>query len=103
MSRNLIIGVGGHAVSVDRATGTERWRAKLKGRGFVTIQEAEGRVYAGADGELFCLDEATGHILWHNKLKGLGLGVVAFPGSDAAVAAAAAAAAARAAAAGAAS
>jgi outer membrane protein assembly factor BamB len=97
---SLVIGVGGHVVKIDPATGSEIWRTKVKGTSFVTISQAAGRVFAGANGELFCLDEASGRVLWHNKLKGLGLGVVAFPGSSELVAAAAEAAA-RAAAAGA--
>jgi outer membrane protein assembly factor BamB len=96
-AQRLVIGVGGHAVSVDPSTGTERWRTKLKGTGFVTLTQADDKVFAGANGELFCLDEATGRILWHNKLKGLGFGVVAFSGSGELVAAAAEAAARRAA------
>ncbi len=86
---SLIIGVGGHAVAIDPATGAERWRTKLKGADIVTVWLADARIYAGAGGVLFCLDQATGHILWQNKLKGLGLGVIAFGASDAILAAAA--------------
>ncbi len=100
-SQALIIGVGGHAVAIDPATGDELWRTKLKSSSYVTVRHTADRVYAGANGELFCLDRARGNILWHNKLKGLGLGVVAFPDSSDLVAAAAEAAARAAAAAGA--
>jgi outer membrane protein assembly factor BamB len=74
----LVIGVGGHAVAIDRATGDEVWRRKLKSSPFVTVHQVGSRVFAGAGGELFCIDVASGDLLWHNKLKGLGLGVVAF-------------------------
>jgi outer membrane protein assembly factor BamB len=97
--RRLIIGVGGHAVAVDAATGEEAWRTKLKSSSYVTVRESTDRVYAGAGGELFCLDKANGRLLWRNKLKGLGLGLVAFAGDDDLAAAAASEAAARAAAA----
>jgi outer membrane protein assembly factor BamB len=84
----LIIGVGGHAVALDPATGTEIWRTKLKGSDIVTIHVVDDRVFAGAGGELFCLDEGSGTILWRNKLRGLGLGLVAFDTGDATAAAA---------------
>ena len=92
--RDLIVGIGGHVVAVDPATGEELWRTKLKGGSFVTLRQGPDRVYAGAGGELFGLDRATGEILWNNRLKGLGVGVLAFEGDDATVASAAAAAAA---------
>jgi outer membrane protein assembly factor BamB len=97
-SDSLIVGIGGHAVAVDPATGEEIWRTRLKSDSHTTVYRRGNRVYAGSGGELFCLDAATGNVLWRNKLKRLGMGVVAFPG-DSEVVAALAAAAARAAAA----
>ncbi len=85
----LVIGIGGHAVRIDPATGTELWRRKLKGSDFVTIYEAGDRVFAGAGGVLFCLETSTGRILWNNQLKGLGTGLIAFMSSDDAAGAAA--------------
>jgi outer membrane protein assembly factor BamB len=84
----LIIGIGGHAMGIDPATGTELWRTKLKGGDFVTVHDAGPHVLAGAGGELFCLDAATGQILWNNKLKGLGTGLITFRSSDDSAAAA---------------
>src|SRR5512140_3936266 len=78
----VIIGVGGHVVAIDPATGAELWRTKVRSSSFVTISVDGDRIYAGAGGELFCLDAFSGNIVWHNKLKGLGLGVVAFPSSS---------------------
>jgi outer membrane protein assembly factor BamB len=78
----LIIGIGGHAVGVDAATGAELWRTKLKGGDFVTVHDAGAHVLAGAAGELFCLDTATGQVLWKNKLKGLGTGLITFDSSN---------------------
>ena len=88
----LYLGVGGHAVAIDAATGQEIWRTKLKMTSVTTVWSDGKRVYAGALGELFCLDAAAGSVLWHNPLKGLGRGIVAFPGSHVEAAAAAAAA-----------
>jgi outer membrane protein assembly factor BamB len=88
----LFLGVGGHVVAIDAATGEEIWRTKLKSTTFTTVWSDGKRVYAGAQGELFCVDAAAGNVLWHNTLKGLGRGIVAFPGSGLEAAAAVAAA-----------
>jgi outer membrane protein assembly factor BamB len=85
----LFIGLGGHVVAVDPATGSEVWRTKLKGSDVVTVCLAGRHVYGATKGELFCLDRATGHVLWHNRLKGLGMGIVAFAQSGDEVVAAA--------------
>jgi outer membrane protein assembly factor BamB len=77
----LYIGLGGHVVAIDRATGAEIWRCKLRSSSFVTISVEPDAIYAGANGELYCVDPATGRIRWHNRLKGLGMSVVAFGGS----------------------
>jgi outer membrane protein assembly factor BamB len=90
----VFIGIGGHVVAVDMASGTELWRTKLKSNPLVTVFNAGDRVLAGSGGELFCLDPASGELLWKNKLKGLGFNVVSFSGSSDTAAAAAIAAAA---------
>jgi outer membrane protein assembly factor BamB len=77
----LYIGIGGHVVAIDRATGTERWRCKLRSAHFVTISVQPDAIYAGAHGELFCVDPATGTVRWKNRLKGLGTSIVAFDDS----------------------
>lgn len=86
---NLVIGIGGHAVALDAASGAEIWRTKLKGGDFVTVSLVGRHVFAGAGGELFCLDAAGGQILWRNRLKGLGTGLIAFASTDDAAAVAA--------------
>ena len=91
-SDTLYIGVGGHVAAVDRATGQELWRTKVKASSITTVSATGDRIFAGAQGELCCLDAATGSILWRNKLRGLGMGVVTFAdGSAGAIASAAAA------------
>ena len=82
----IYLGIGGHAVALEKATGAEVWRAKLKGGNFVNLCASDGSIYATAYGELFCLEPATGELRWHNKLKGLGTGLLAF-GNDGSIAA----------------
>jgi len=80
----LFIGVQGNVLALDRATGQEVWRARLKGFDFVNVVLEGGDLYAAASGELYCLDPATGQIRWRNELKGLGRGLIsiASPGSQ---------------------
>jgi outer membrane protein assembly factor BamB len=80
----LFVGIGGHAVALDRATGQEVWRTKLKGGDFVNVSVDGGAVIASARGQVFCLDAATGSVRWQNDLKGLGLGLVSIAGDGAA-------------------
>lgn len=71
----IYIGVKGSVLALDRATGTELWRTKLKGD-FVNVVLDQGQLYATTQGEIFRLDPASGRIVWNNALKGLGLGLV---------------------------
>ena len=80
---NLIfIGIKGTALALDRATGQEVWRAKLKGSDFASVVLLDGDLFATASGELFCLDAATGKLRWQNPLKGLGYGLITIAASD---------------------
>ena len=78
----LYLGIGGYAVAVNRLTGEEIWRRKLKNQTYVTIYSDGESVYAGCSGELFCLDPATGEIRWHNKLPRLGQGLICLSGAN---------------------
>lgn len=82
--RVVYLGVGGHVVALDFASGGELWRRKIKSSGgFVSICEFEERLLATASGEIWCLERSTGEILWHNRLKGLGQGFVTVAGAEA--------------------
>jgi outer membrane protein assembly factor BamB len=83
LTSQLFIGIKGHVVAIDVATGEELWRTKMKGSGLATVAVVGGHLYGAANGEVFRLDPSTGQIVWQNKLPGLGLGIVTFPGSDA--------------------
>jgi outer membrane protein assembly factor BamB len=76
----LYIGIGGHVVAIERFSGREIWRCKLKSSNFVTVYADASGLYAGTAGELFSIDRATGQILWRNHLDGLGLSVISFAG-----------------------
>ena len=80
----LFVGIKGHVMALDRATGTERWKTKLKGSDFVHLVTDGQRLYATAQGEVFCLDGATGSVLWRNQLKGMGLGLASLVAADSA-------------------
>lgn len=84
----IFLGVGGHAVALDKLTGTEVWRRSLKMSGYVTVRCDGESLFAGCQGEVSSLDPATGDVLWHNRLPGLGLGLVCFEGRPDFVAAA---------------
>ncbi len=71
---SLFIGMNGHVVSIDKTSGTENWRVKLKSASITVVSSDDERVYAAAGGHLFCLDIQTGQQLWTNELKGLGYG-----------------------------
>lgn len=93
MSSRVFVGIRGCVVALDRATGAELWRTKLKGADFVNVSFLDGQLYATTRGEAFCLDDATGQVRWHNRLSGLGWGLVTIasagepPGAQTAVAA----------------
>ncbi len=71
----LFAGIRGHVVGLDKATGHERWRTRLKGSEFVHVVTDGAMLYASARGEIFALAPVTGSILWRNPMKGLGYGL----------------------------
>ncbi len=73
----LFAGLRGHVVALDKATGSERWRTKLKGVDFVHVVTDSRLLYASTRGNVFALDPSTGAVLWQNPMKGLGFGLAA--------------------------
>lgn len=72
---NIYLGMAGKIICLDRNTGDEIWRTKLKSTSNLTnLIKDQDRVIAYAGGHLFCLDANSGDILWENELKGLGYG-----------------------------
>ena len=72
----IYLGIKGTVIALNRATGEELWRTKLKGSDFVNVVLDGNQLYATTKGEIFCLDTTTGEPRWHNKLSGLGLGLI---------------------------
>jgi outer membrane protein assembly factor BamB len=74
-SNVIYIGVRDSVLALDRATGAEVWRTKLKGD-FVNVVLDQGELYATTQGEVFRVDPVSGQVVWNNTLKGLGMGLV---------------------------
>jgi outer membrane protein assembly factor BamB len=77
----VFIGVKGTVLALDRATGQEVWRQKLKGYNFTNLVREGNVVLAATRGELFCLDAADGSVRWSNPLTGLGFGLITIAGA----------------------
>ena len=85
-SHQIFIGGRGTVLAIDRTSGQEVWRSRLKGRDFVNVVLNGGDLYAATRGELYCLDVAAGNVRWHVPLKGLGGGLVTIAGNQQTVA-----------------
>ncbi len=72
----IFIGIRGGVAALDRDTGQQLWKARLKGADFVNVMLDNDRVIAATKGEVFCLDAASGQVLWHSELPGQGWGLV---------------------------
>ena len=75
-SNFVYVGIRGHVMALDRSTGTEIWRTKLKGLEFVDLVIDDDGLLASTRGEVFLLDSSTGQVLWNNPLRGMGWGLV---------------------------
>jgi outer membrane protein assembly factor BamB len=72
----VLTGIKGHVIALDKTTGRELWRTRLKRSDFVNLVTDGDSIFAATSGEVFCLDGATGAVLWNNPMKGLGMGLV---------------------------
>ena len=72
----IFLGITSSVVALERSTGKELWRTKLKGAGGFATVLCDGRnVFAGSRGKFYCLD-LDGKLLWQNELSGLGYGLI---------------------------
>ena len=76
MPSAIFLGVKGNVIALDRATGKEEWRTRLKGPDFVNVVLDKDVILATTKGPAFCLDARSGRLLWDNPLPGLGLGLI---------------------------
>ena len=81
----LFLGIKGHVVCLDKNTGEEIWRSKLRTDwGKPTIVIFSDDLYVYLSGKLFCLCPTSGNVKWINNLKGLGSGscIIAVEGTS---------------------
>lgn len=89
----VYVGMAGHIACIDKSTGNEVWRTKIKKGSSLTNLIKEGnQIIAYSGGHLFALNALTGDIQWENELKGLGYSYCIIAGSDQAAGASASAA-----------
>ena len=69
---HLYLGIKGHVVCIRKWDGKERWRTRLKGRGFTNVVVEPDGIYAHVRGVLYALEPNTGAIRWQNALPRLG-------------------------------
>lgn len=80
---NIYLGMAGQIICLDRNSGDEIWRTKLKSSSSLTnLIQNHDRIIAYAGGHIFCLDANSGDILWENELKGLGYGYCMIAGAQ---------------------
>lgn len=75
----VFVGAYSHVVALQKQTGKEVWRCKLKGGlgsgdSFVALLVEGNLLYAHSRGKLYCLEATSGRCLWENGLRGLGYG-----------------------------
>ncbi|XQW85233.1 PQQ-binding-like beta-propeller repeat protein [Thalassotalea piscium] len=70
----LFLGISNHVVCINKKTGDELWKTKVKSSMITNIYYEEGFIFAYSGGHLFCLKAKDGAIIWENPLKGLGYG-----------------------------
>lgn len=87
MKNRLFIGIKGHVVCLDRKTGNELWRQKLRSSSITNVVLDQGMLYAFARGHLYALKPQDGAVVWENKLPGLGYGPCIIASQDAQAAA----------------
>jgi outer membrane protein assembly factor BamB len=77
----IYVGIRKFVVALDERSGTEVWRAQLKGGDFVTVSWDGESLLAANNGEVYRLDPQSGAIIWRNQLEGLGRGLVTLASS----------------------
>jgi len=82
LMKKLFIGIKGHVVCLDKKTGNELWRTKIRSSAITNVIFDGDALYAYCNGHLFSLDPNTGDQLWENQLNGLGYGYCIIASED---------------------
>ncbi len=84
MEEHVYIGIKKFVVCIDKRTGSEIWRTRVKTSQLITLVVDGPLIIAHARGVLFGLSRRDGKILWQNNLPGLGYGhcVIATEGTS---------------------
>lgn len=77
----IYVGIKNSVIALEDRTGTEVWRAHLRGSDFVSVLWDGEALVAANSGEVWRLDPQTGAVLWHNEMKGLGRGMISLASS----------------------
>ncbi len=68
----LFLGISNHVVCLNKKTGEQLWKTKLKSSTITNVYYEDGNIFAYSGGHLFCLQASDGSIVWENPLKGFG-------------------------------
>jgi outer membrane protein assembly factor BamB len=68
----LFLGISNHVVCLNKKTGEQLWKTKLKSSSITNVYYEDGNIFAYSGGHLFCLLASDGSIVWENPLKGFG-------------------------------
>lgn len=68
----LFLGISNHVVCLDKKTGEQVWKTKLKSSSITNVYYENGSIFAYSGGHLFSLNATDGAINWENPLKGFG-------------------------------
>jgi outer membrane protein assembly factor BamB len=74
MNDHVYLGIKKYVVCLDKRTGEEIWRTKVKTSQLITLIVDGPLIIAHAGGELFGIARRDRRIMWNNGLTGLGYG-----------------------------
>jgi len=65
----LFLGISNHVVCLDKKTGDQVWKTKLKSSSITNVYYENGCVFAYSGGHLFSLNAIDGSVNWENPSK----------------------------------
>jgi len=82
ITTDLYISIKGHVVCIDRISGNEKWRTRLRRKGLIPVVDGGELIFAYSGGHLYGIEKTKGAILWENNLPGLGHGYCLLAGDS---------------------